>query len=222
MANQSLGLSEALHHYLLSVSLREPELFARLRAETAQNDRSSMQMSPEAGQFLAFMIKLTGAKRAIEIGVFTGYSALWVASALPDDGHLIACDVSENWTATAQNFWKEAGVDQKISLHLAPASQTMQKLLDDGQQNSFDFALIDADKANYNIYYEQCLQLVRPGGLIAVDNVLWHGRVLDEARQDDDTNAIREINQKLGRDERVDISLVPIGDGVTLLHKREG
>jgi predicted O-methyltransferase YrrM len=220
MSNQTINLTDDLYNYLLSISLRESELLANLRAETAQHERSSMQMSPDEGQFLAFLIKLIGAKRTIEVGVYTGYSSLWLALALPDDGHLIACDVNEQWTSIARRYWQAAGIEHKIDLHLAPAQETLQKLLDNGQQNRFDFVLIDADKENYAIYYEQCLQLVRPGGLIVVDNVLWYGRVVDDSIQDKGTQAIRAINKKLHSDTRVDISLVAVGDGVTLLRKR--
>lgn len=220
MANDTIQLTDQLYDYLISVSLREPDALRRLRAETATLERASMQMSPDTGQFLAFLIKLIGAKRAIEVGVFTGYSSLAIALALPDDGQLIACDVSDEWTAIGRRYWQEAGVDHKIDLRLAPAVQTLQQLIDEGRQNSFDFIFIDADKPNYDTYCEQAYRLVRPGGLICVDNVLWHGRILDESRQDEGTQAIRALNKKLYTDERVDLSLVPIGDGVTLLRKR--
>lgn len=220
MANDTIQLTDQLYDYLISVSLREPDALRRLRAETATLERASMQMSPDTGQFLAFLIKLIGAKRAIEVGVFTGYSSLAIALALPDDGQLIACDVSDEWTAIGRRYWQEAGVDHKIDLRLAPAVQTLQQLIDEGRQNSFDFIFIDADKPNYETYYEQAYRLVRSGGLICVDNVLWHGRILDESRQDEGTQAIRALNKKLYTDERVDLSLVPIGDGVTLLRKR--
>jgi caffeoyl-CoA O-methyltransferase len=220
MANDTIQLTDQLYDYLIAVSLREPDVLRRLRAETATLDRASMQMSPDTGQFLAFLIKLIGTKRAIEVGVFTGYSSLAIALALPDDGQLIACDVSDEWTAMGRRFWQEAGVNHKIDLRLAPAVQTLQQLIDEGHQNSFDFIFIDADKPNYATYYEQAYRLVRPGGLICIDNVLWHGRVLDESRQDEGTQAIRVLNKNLYTDERVDLSLVPIGDGVTMLRKR--
>jgi caffeoyl-CoA O-methyltransferase len=220
MANDTIHLTDQLYDYLISVSLREPDVLRRLRAETAPLERASMQMSPDTGQFLAFLIRLNGAKQAIEVGVFTGYSSLAVALALPDDGQLIACDVSDEWTAMGRRYWQEAGVDHKIDLRLAPAVETLQQLIDEGRQNSFDFIFIDADKPNYDTYYEQAYRLARPGGLIGIDNVLWHGRVLDESRQDEGTQVIRALNQKLYADERVDLSLVPIGDGVTLLRKR--
>jgi caffeoyl-CoA O-methyltransferase len=220
MANQSIELTEELYDYLISVSLRESELGERLRAETLNYEHHGMQPSADEIQFLAFLVKLIGAKRTLEIGVFTGYSSLMVASALPADGQLIACDISEKWTAIARRYWQEAGVAHKIDLRLAPAVETLQTLLDEGQQNSFDFAFIDADKGNYQNYVELCWQLLRPGGLIAIDNVLWHGTVIDASYQDDLTLAIRAINKKLHQDERFDLSLVPIGDGVTLLRKR--
>ena len=218
--SSSSVLTNELYDYLLAVSSRETELLKRLRAETAQEKRASMQVSPDGGQFLAFLVKLIGAKRAIEVGVFTGYSALAVAAALPEDGQIIACDVNEVWTAIAQRYWREAGVDHKIDLRLAPATETLQHLLDDGQQNSFDFVFIDADKASYDAYYELCLSLIRPGGLIVLDDVLWHSKVIDETVQDADTQTIRALNKKLHTDERVDLSLVSIDDGVTLLRKR--
>jgi len=220
MANETIQLTDQLYDYLLSVSVREAEILAQLRAETAHLERSGMQMSPDTGQFLSLLVKLMGAKRTLEIGVFTGYSSLVVALALPKDGRLVACDVSDEWTAMARRYWQKAGVDHKIDLRLAPATQTLQTLLEQKQQNSFDFAFIDADKTNYDTYYEQCLQLVRPGGLIGIDNVLWHGAVIDASQNDDSTQAIRALNEKLHADSRVDLSLVPIGDGVTLARKR--
>lgn len=220
MTNKSIGLPDNLHDYLLSVSLREPAVLQKLRQETAVLSNRSMQIAPEQGQFMAFLIKLMGAKRTLEVGVFTGYSSLAVALALPQDGQVVACDVSEEFTAVARRYWQAAGVAHKIQLHLAPATETLARFLDEGQAGQFDFAFIDADKSNYDTYYEQCLQLVRPGGLIAIDNVLWDGKVADTAVTDLDTQAIRALNQKLHSDQRVDLSLVPIGDGLTLLHKR--
>jgi caffeoyl-CoA O-methyltransferase len=180
-----------------------------------------MQMAPEQGQFLALLAKLIGARRAIEVGVFTGYSALAVALALPEDGRLLACDVSDEWTAIGRRYWQAAGVVHKIELRIAPAQETLAPLAADRRQHdSFDFAFIDADKNNYDAYYELCLQLVRPGGLIIVDNVLWNGAVIDPERQDEDTLAIRALNEKICSDSRVDLSLVPIGDGMTVARKR--
>jgi predicted O-methyltransferase YrrM len=179
-----------------------------------------MQISPEQGQFMALLVHVLGARRTLEIGVFTGYSSLAVALALPEDGRVIACDVSEEYTSVARRYWREAGVEDKIDLRLRPALQTLNDLIALGQAGSFDFAFIDADKENYENYYERCLTLIRPGGLIAVDNVLWSGRVLDAADQDGDTNAIRAFNQKLLADDRVWLSLLPIRDGVTLACKK--
>lgn len=220
MSSRTINMSPELHDYLLSVSVREPEVLRRLREETAPLEGAGMQISPEQGQFMSLLIKILGAKRTLEIGTFTGYSSTRVALALPDDGELVACDVSDEWTSIARRYWKEAGVDHKITLHLGPALDTLQRLVDDGQQNSFDFAFIDADKENYAQYYEHALVLVRPGGVIGIDNVLWGGNIIDAERQDASTQAIRALNEKASRDERVDISLVPIGDGLTLLRKR--
>lgn len=220
MTNKSIGLPDNLHDYLLSVSLREPAILQKLRQETAVLPNHNMQIAPEQGQFLAFMVKLIGARRVLEVGVFTGYSSLAVALALPQNGQVVACDISEEFTAVARQYWQAAGVAAKIQLHLAPATETLARFLDEGQAGQFDFAFIDADKSNYDTYYEQCLQLIRPGGLIAIDNVLWDGKVADTAVTDLDTQAIRALNQKLHSDQRVDLSLVPIGDGLTLLHKR--
>jgi caffeoyl-CoA O-methyltransferase len=221
MANRTITLTDPLYEYLLDVSLREPQVMSDLRAETATLEAYGMQMSPDEAQLMGFLVKLLGVRRALEIGVFTGYSALSVALALPDDGCLIACDVSEEWTQIARRHWQAAGVAHKIDLRLAPAVETLAAMAaDPAQHNSFDFAFIDADKENYDHYYERCLQLVRPGGLIALDNVLWGGGVLDPARQDESTLAIRALNQKLHTDDRVDLSLVPIGDGLTLARKR--
>lgn len=220
MSSRTINMSPELHDYLLSVSVREPEVLRRLREETAPLEGAGMQISPEQGQFMSLLIKILGAKRTLEIGTFTGYSSTRVALALPDDGELVACDVSDEWTSIARRYWKEAGVDHKITLHLGPALDTLQRLVNDGQQNSFDFAFIDADKENYAQYYEHALVLVRPGGVIGIDNVLWGGNIIDAERQDASTQAIRALNEKASRDERVDISLVPIGDGLTLLRKR--
>lgn len=209
-----------IRDYLLENSLREVEILAQLRQETAVHPNGGMQISPLQGQFMAQLVKLIGAKRTLEVGVFTGYSSLVVALALPADGQIIACDVSEEFTAVARRYWQQAGVADKIQLHLAPATDTLAQLLDDGQANQFDFAFIDADKENYDSYYELCLQLVRPNGLIAIDNMLWSGRVADENDQSESTRAIRALNKKLHTDKRVDVSLLTIGDGVSLLRKR--
>ncbi|MDZ7963511.1 MAG: class I SAM-dependent methyltransferase [Nostoc sp. DedSLP03] len=220
MPKQSIGLDKQLYNYLLSVSLREPEILGKLRQETANHPRSGMQISPEQGQFMSLLVQLIGAKKTLEVGVFTGYSSLSVALALPPDGKIIACDVSEEFTAIARRYWQEAGVADKIDLQLAPALETLDRLLATGQAETFDFAFIDADKENYDGYYERSLQLVRPGGLIAIDNVLWSGQVADEQNQDESTQAIRALNKKLHHDERITLSLVPIADGLTLAIKR--
>jgi len=179
-----------------------------------------MQISPEQGQFMRFLAKLIGAKRCLEVGVFTGYSSLSVALALPENGQIIACDISEEWTAIARRYWKKAGVASKIDLRLAPATTTLQKLLSQGEANRFDFAFIDANKTDYDTYYERCLELLRPGGLLLIDNTLWDGKVCDLAIEDEDTLAIRALNKKLLSDERIDLCLLPISDGVTLARKR--
>ncbi|MGF1611021.1 MAG: class I SAM-dependent methyltransferase [Kiloniellales bacterium] len=220
MSKKSITLDDRLYDYLLQVSLREPPLVARLREETATMPFSTMQIAPEQGQFMGLLVELIGARRALEVGTFTGYSALCVALALPSDGRVIACDVSEDYTAVARRYWQEAGVADKIDLRLAPAVETLEALLTEGAAGSFDFAFIDADKANYLAYYERSLELIRPGGLIAVDNVLWDGAVADPTREDEDTEAISALNEKLHKDERVSLSLVPVGDGLTLARKR--
>jgi predicted O-methyltransferase YrrM len=219
MSNRTLGLSDALYDYLLSVSLREPEILAELRGETMAMAERSMQIAPEQGQFMALLVRLTGARRILEIGTFTGYSALAMALALPPDGRIVACDVSEAWTAVARRYWRRAGVEARIELRLAPATETLDALIAEGAEASFDFAFIDADKARYLDYYERSLTLLRPGGLIAVDNTLWGGSVADPAKTDADTAAIRAFNAALHDDARVELSLVPIGDGLTLARK---
>ena len=220
MTTKHLGLDSQLADYLRSVSVREPDILAQLRQETAQQPMAIMQISPEQGQFMALLVQLLGAKKTLEVGVFTGYSSLVVALALPPSGKIVACDVSEEYTAIARRYWQQAGVAEKIDLRIAPALETLEQLLTEGQANTFDFAFIDADKSNYDNYYELALNLIRPGGLIAVDNVLWSGRVADPEEQDNRTNKIRDFNQKLYQDERVTISLVPIADGLTLAMKR--
>jgi len=215
-----LGLSEALYDYILSVSLREPDVLRRLREETARMPLAIMQIAPEQGQFMALIVELMGAKRTLEVGVFTGYSSLAVALALPDDGHITACDVSEEWTAIARRYWAEAGVADKVDLRLAPAIETLDALLVDGQAGSYDFAFIDAEKTEYADYYERVLQLLRQGGLVAIDNVLWNGAVADPADDKEDTNAIRAFNEKLRDDDRISLSLLPLADGLTLARKR--
>jgi predicted O-methyltransferase YrrM len=219
MPKQSLGLDNQLYNYLLSVSLREPEILLKLRQETASHPRSTMQISPEQGQFMRLLVQLIGAKKTLEVGVFTGYSSLSVALALPEDGKIIAADVSEEFTAIARRYWQQAGVAHKIDLRLAPGLETLDALLATGEAGTFDFAFIDADKENYDGYYERSLQLIRPGGLIAIDNVLWSGQVANPQNQDESTQSIRALNEKLHHDDRVTISLVPIADGLTLAIK---
>lgn len=216
MGKKTLPLDDRLYEYLLSVSLRETLLLKKLREETDKLEAAAMQISADQGQFMALLLKILNARRIIEIGTFTGYSALVMALALPDDGEIICCDTSVEWTNIAKRYWADAGVDSKIDLRLAPALETLDGLITEGQQNTFDFAFIDADKVNMPNYYESCLQLIRPGGLIAVDNVLWGGAVIDPENQAADTVAIREFNDMLKGDDRVDLSLVPIGDGLTL------
>lgn len=220
MSRRTLPLDERLYDYLLSVSLREPEVLRRLREETARHPQAEMQIAPEQGQFMGLLARLIGARKCLEVGVFTGYSALAVALALPFDGRLVACDVSEEFTSIARRYWREAGVDHLIRLELAPATLTLDALLADGEGGTFDFAFIDADKPNYGIYVERALELLRPGGLIAVDNVLWSGKVADPSVHDAETDAIRALNLQLLGDERIDLSLLPVGDGLTLARKR--
>lgn len=220
MSNRTIAIDDDLHAYMLSVSLRETDLMRRLREETAALPQRSMQIAPEQGQFMALLVQMIGARKCLEIGVFTGYSALWVARVLPDDGRLIACDTSEQWTAIARRYWEEAGVADRIRLHLAPALDTLDGLIDAGETGSFDFAFIDADKGHYRDYYERSLQLLRPGGLIVIDNTLWSGDVADPQKQDADTVAIRRLNEFIHRDTRVEMSLLPVADGLTLVLKK--
>jgi caffeoyl-CoA O-methyltransferase len=219
MSNKSFGLPARVYDYMLSVSLRESPILARLREETAKLPMSMMQIAPEQGQLLSMLVQALQPKRCLEVGVFTGYSSLVVALALPPEGRITACDVSEEWTAIARRYWQEAGVAHKIDLHLAPALQTLERLIADGRAGSYDLAFIDADKGNYWNYYERALMLLRPGGLIAVDNTLWSGGPADPRVKDETTQAIRAFNRRLFEDSRVHISLVPIGDGMTLALK---
>jgi predicted O-methyltransferase YrrM len=213
-------LSDRLYEYLLSVSVREPDLLRQLREETAQMPQGRMQIAPDQGAFMGLLIQLMGAAKTLEVGVFTGYSSLCIALALPAEGKLVACDVSHKYTAIAQRYWQQAGVDSKIDLHIAPALETLDQLLAAGEANTFDFAFIDADKGNYDGYYERSLQLLRPGGLIAIDNVLWGGRVIDPSDQEAETLAIRALNEKLHKDLRISLSVLSISDGLTLALKR--
>lgn len=219
MSRRTLNLDEHLYRYVLDVSLREHAELAALREATRTHPRANMQIAPEQGQFLALLVKLLGARRTIEIGVFTGYSALAVALALPEDGRILACDLSDEYTSIARPYWQRAGVAHKIELVLAPALATLDARLAVGEAGAYDFAFIDADKTNYDGYYERCLRLVRAGGLIAFDNTLWSGKVAETAG-DDDTAALQALNRKLHADTRIDLSLLPIGDGLTLARKR--
>jgi predicted O-methyltransferase YrrM len=220
MSRKTLSLDERLNNYLFAAGVREPELARTLREETATHPESNMQIAPEQGQFLDFLIRSLGVRRAIEVGTYTGYSALITALALPADGELIACDINAEWTAIAQRYWSQAGVANRIHLHLRPAQETLQALIDSGQSGSFDFAFIDADKTAYPAYFEGCLELLRPGGVIAIDNTLWSGQVADPAVTDPDTVALRAFNTARRSDERIDLCLLPLADGLTLARKR--
>ncbi|PZV07774.1 MAG: SAM-dependent methyltransferase [Leptolyngbya sp.] len=220
MSNKSLAMGDRLYTYLQSVSVREPEILTELRHETAKQPMAGMQISPEQGQLMALLVQLMGATKTLEVGVFTGYSSLVVALALPPHGKIIACDVSEEYTAIARRYWQKAGVADKIDLRIAPALETLDLLLAEGQANTFDFAFIDANKSSYDDYYERALKLVRVGGLIAIDNVLWSGAVADPAVTNNSTEKIRALNQKLHQDDRITLSLIPIADGLTLALKR--
>lgn len=219
MANRRTTVDDELHRYLVDHSVREHPAQIALREATRSLPHAGMQIGPEQAQFMALLVRLTGVRRAIEIGVFTGYSALSVALALPGDGYLLACDVSEEYTRVGRPFWAQAGVADRIDLQLAPAAQTLDARLAAGEAGSYDFAFIDADKGGYDGYYERCLGLLRAGGLIAIDNVLWGGAVARSAT-DDDTRALQTLNAKLHGDDRIDLSIVPIGDGLTLARKR--
>ena len=220
MANRTIGISEELAAYVLEVGTREPDLLRRLRDETAGIPQHGMQIAPEEGAFLAMLVEIVGAKRCIEVGTFTGYSSLAVALALPPDGSLVCCDVSEEWTAIARRYWAEAGVAERVDLRIAPAADTLDDLIRDGGESAYDFAFVDADKTGYDGYYERLLRLVRPGGLIVFDNMLWGGRVLDADPDDEDTRAIQALNRKLTGDDRVSLCLLPLADGVTLARRR--
>lgn len=220
MSKQTMGLSPEFYSYYQSITVQEPAILKKLREETAAHPRAIMQIAPEQGQFLAFLLKLIGARNTLEIGVFTGYSSLVTALALPPEGKIIACDVSEEYTEIAQRYWQEAGVSSKIDLRIAPASITLDQLISSGYSNRFDFVFIDADKGNYHNYYEKSLELVKIGGIIAIDNVFWGGKVADLEIQDNQTSKIREFNQRLYEDERINLSVVPIADGLTLAMKK--
>jgi len=214
-----MQLDEQVYNYLLSVSLREPEILQECRAETANHPMARMQIAPEQGQFISFLVKLLHVKKALEIGVFTGYSSLSIAMSLPEGGHLDACDTDSDVTAIAQKYWDKAKVTDKINLHIGPAIKTLDRLLEESNKNTYDFAFIDAHKPEYIDYYEKTLQLIRPGGIILVDNVLWSGNVADKAKQDEDTIAIRKFNEHVKNDDRVMISMLPVADGITLAMK---
>lgn len=221
MSETSIGLDEPLSDYLVHVGLREHPVLARLRAEVAAMPERSMQISPDEGALLAMLVRISGARRIVEIGTFTGYSSTAMALALPDDGHIVCCDVSKEWTDLARRAWADAGVADRITLRLGPAVETLDELLAAGDEGSFDLAFIDADKESYAAYYERALQLLRPGGLVAIDNVLWGGRVADPSAQDSTTLHIKVLNELIAADRRVDHVIIPIGDGLTLARLRE-
>lgn len=220
MSARTLSLDSRLYDYLLAVSVREPRVLQELREETAKLPGAGMQISPEQGQLMRLLVELIGARRSIEVGVYTGYSSISVALGLPEDGLLLACDVNAEYTQIAQRYWQRAGVEQRIRLELGPALSTLDRRIAEGESGSFDFAFIDADKDNYQAYYERCLQLLRRGGLIAVDNALWGGAVADPGDRKPSTLAIRALNSKIGEDPRVSASLLPVGDGLFLVRKR--
>ena len=219
MSNQTINLTPELYDYILKNTLRESAVLKDLRVKTKKLPGSMMQIAPEQGQFMAMLIKLMGARNIIELGTYTGYSTLAMAEALPKDGKIITCDVCEETSIIAKQFWAQAGFSHKINLQLGPALETLEQLLNNGEAEQFDFAFIDADKANYDDYFELCLKLIRPGGLIAIDNVLWDGAVVEQSNQEKSTQAIRDFNSKRTQDARIDLSLVPIADGLTLARK---
>jgi predicted O-methyltransferase YrrM len=220
MANTSIGLDPDLHAYLIAHGVREPDILRRLRDETASLPQHNMQIAPEQGAFMALLVGLAGSRRAIELGTFTGYSSLAVLLAMPPDGTIVCCDVSDEWTSVARRYWAEAGVADRVDLRLAPAIETLDALLAGGAAGTFDFAFIDAAKVDYTDYHERIVQLLGSGGLAVYDNVLWSGGVIDEAKTDADTNGVRRLNERLATDERVTISMIPVGDGLTLALKR--
>ena len=220
MTSRSIGLDEDLYQYLLAHSLNEHPLLAELRAETAEMSEANMQIAPEQGQFMAMLARMLGARRYLEVGTFTGYSALAVTMAMPEQSRTICLDVSQEWTDIAQRYWIRAGLADRIDLHLRPAAETLQQLVNQGWAGDFDLAFIDADKSGYIEYYEHCLNLVRPGGVILIDNTLWDGDVANPDNQEPDTQSIRAFNQHVFKDDRVDLSMIPLGDGLTLARKR--
>ena len=219
MSSDTIELNQSLRDYLINVSVKEPGVLKNLREETLKLDEFQMQISPEQGSFLSFLVNLINAKHTLDIGVFTGYSSLIVALRLPENGYVTACDTNEEWTEIAQKYWKIAKVEDNIDLHIAPAVETLEKLISNGNEGLYDFSFIDADKINYKHYFEQSLALIHKGGVIAIDNVLWGGRVLDDSDTEPATRSIREFNSRLYKDERVAISMIPIGDGLTLAQK---
>jgi len=219
LSNRTLSIDDRIYAYLCDVAITEPDLLRQLREETAQLDYSAMQISPEQGQFMSLLIKMLGVKRAIEIGTFTGYSSICVADAMPEDGRLICCDTSPQWTQMAEKYWALAKLTDKIKLYSQPAETTLQMLMDEGEAKTFDFVFIDADKQNYIKYFEMALALLRKGGVIAVDNTLWSGAVADPENTEPGTRAIRRFNEMIKVDDRVSQSLLPIGDGLTLILK---
>lgn len=221
MSRRSFAIPEHIRDYIFDVSLREPDILAELRRETANLPGAGMQIGPDQGQFMALLIELIGARRCLEVGTFTGYSALAVALALPPDGLLVTCDINEETTAIARNYWQRAGVTDRIDLRLGPAVETLDRMIAVGLAESFDFAFIDADKENYEVYYERCLELLRPGGAMLIDNVLWSGAAADPRRTDPLTAAIKAFNRKVHADQRVSLSMLPVGDGITICRKRE-
>ncbi|MEK9668144.1 MAG: class I SAM-dependent methyltransferase [Deltaproteobacteria bacterium] len=220
MSTKTILMDDQLLEYLRQNSVREPDVLQELREETQKLSNSGMQISPEQGQLMAMLVKLVNARKIVEIGTFTGYSSTVMALAMPEDSQLIAFDISEEYTRTARRFWKKAGVDQRVKLVLGNAKESLKDFLQTGEQESVDLAFIDADKSSYAEYYECCLKLIRPGGLILVDNVLWSGQVADASNHDKDTEALRIFNAALSSDQRVDLCMVPIGDGLTIARKR--
>jgi predicted O-methyltransferase YrrM len=220
VSNKSIVLTDDLQQYMVDVGVREAPILARLREETSALPMHQMQIAPEQGAFMALLVEVMGAKRCLELGTFTGYSSLAVAMALPPDGRIVCCDVSQEWTDIARRYWREAGVEDRVDLRLGPALETLDAMLAAGEANTYDFAFIDARKEEYDDYYERTLELLRPGGLMAIDNIFQGGDVVDPTDDSPDTVAVRAFNEKISRDERVSISLVPIADGLTLARKR--
>jgi predicted O-methyltransferase YrrM len=220
MSNASIGLPPDLHAYLLKHGTREPEILRRLREETASIPQHSMQIAPEQGALMGLLVELSGARRAIELGTFTGYSSLAVMLAMPPEGTIVCCDISDEWTSVARRYWAEAGVADRVHLRLAPALETLDALIAGGAAGTFDFAFVDANKRDYPEYHERIVQLLAPGGLALYDNVLWGGGVIDDSMTDPDTLGVRRLNERLAADERVTISMIPVADGLTLARKR--